>query len=853
MSTIGSHKGVNLKSNYEYNIGYGKKTVGSKGKSSHVSGENPLKKLKPTKEHSISGNKVLSEVRNNFKSASSRNAPVISSDGRKSSVGNLLEEIHVLGLPKLTSAQKKTLKTLKNADYTALRELLCKELKKVPDKDIEFRDTSTMLKDNHLLCTVSCKIRDKRSTVATKKTYEVLIGEDGKLVKPKNRAYGKIPGLLGPDKAWMADHFDQVDIPAVEKLLGKLNESHTFIGTRGEMSKYLLMSKLPKAIQEVHAKYPKKAIDKVDVETWVKFMRIDSDDYMGEDSTLNAFPESGGLFANRGLLNYMDDGVAVYSMGDEGDPGRIDLDGYLQAKNGSGRMNKALRLKLAIDCYDTQVRPLRTGRHVPGGINHIPTKKEFLDILMRSDSKGGKVKTWAEAQLQGFLSNLKLGVSYDCNLLRLKYGIPANGDGTLKDLNLTPAQTTALLESNGDFDTLVMAEDGKTLLRKHKGVVSWDAIDESGKVSYNAESGLDIGKCGKPVDVNIVNGIDNGSNSVININGIDDNYGLDIESKLQKLPTKKRSVKKAVGEKANAVKHPLQDLQKAVVLNATGLRVYGRRRYPNVSFWLDNEKLDIGQSDEMIRGKLAGKDYSFSQYCVFVNYLNEYRKANLKENANLDWNDIQVSASKEGQNMKVKVLIPFLSQNAGDGSSAYSTRVIELTVPRTGSFTTKSRDIAAPSMDRLPAEQQYAYASPKIMYTSQVSYPSFDRYNMAEDGKTILCSYANSRIPPVAILQNGTIVSMEDFKRNVTPTPEQYGVEAGFGKRPGSGKLAKALGLKWYVRGTPTQSGPHKMSTLKGYKNYLETNWELNGKPVGRILISPDGKELVKVGERAGR
>ena len=38
MSKIGTNTGVSRGSNYVWNSGYGKKTVGSKGKSSHVSG-----------------------------------------------------------------------------------------------------------------------------------------------------------------------------------------------------------------------------------------------------------------------------------------------------------------------------------------------------------------------------------------------------------------------------------------------------------------------------------------------------------------------------------------------------------------------------------------------------------------------------------------------------------------------------------------------------------------------------------------------------------------------------------------------------------------------------------------------
>lgn len=839
MSKIGTNTGVSGGSNYVLNSGYVKKTGGSKDKSSHVSGENPLKKLKPMNQSDSGSNykNIYSNLKNNKvrlkasnvvvdkeESISSRSSVDFDADSKtvkKPKVGELIEKIDTQKSPKLTSTQGKAQKSQKNAD----------------------------------------------STLTT---------------------------LLGPKKAWMADHFDAKDIKAVKNLLNNLN----FNGARGDTLKYLLVSKLPKAIQEIRAKYPEKAIDKIDIKTWIKFLRIEVEDYLGNDSTLHVFDESPKavsllgvvLVPHNNMLEYNDDSdadpVPVYSLKDKGDPEPDDLNEYLRAGNDSGRMNRALRLKLAIDCYDTQVRPLRTGRHVPSGINHIPTKKEFLDILMGPNSKGGKVKTWAEGQLQKFQAELKLGVSYDCNLLRLKYNIPAKKDGTLKNLKkLTPAQATALLRVKGEVYHIRMAEDGESLLysaKKEATPEDWYKIDKDGNSSSSKEEWIDIGKCGKSVDVNIVNKINfgeddnairndsnnniiNSNNNIININNnnidnnnIDNNSSLNIESKFQKLPTKRRPARKIFEEEeisttsaepnteAKTVLHPTQDFKTAVLLDDNGWHNYGADRYPNVSFWLGKEKLDIGRSSGTIQNKVIRKGFTFAQYRVFMNYLHECRKANLKENKNLGWNDIQVSASKVGQDMKVKVLIPFLRPNTG-GRKAYSTRIDELTVDKNGFFTVARSEVDVPAANKMSAGQLHALNHPNVMYKFRGSHPSFDRYNMAEDGRTILCSYANSQLPQVAILPSGTIVSLEDYKSGVRPTQEQYKAEAGFGTWFGRRKLAWALGLKWNARGTLRQVGPHRNSRLQGYEGYLESTWTLNGVEVGTIRISPKGA-LSKVG-----
>ena len=847
MSKIGTNTGVSGGSNYVWS-GYGKKTVGSKGKSSHVSEENPLKKLKPMKPSgTLPKREDLKEICNpESSSILNRTSQVLDEEETISPQCSIDFDAELLesGTKKLSESNSKTVKKLKG-----------KKQKPKVGELIEKIDTQKSPK---------------------------LTSTQGKAQKSQKNADSTLTTLLGPKKAWMADHFDAKDIKAVENLLKNLN----FYGARGDTLKYLLVSKLPKAIQEIRAKYPEKAIDKIDIKTWIKFLRIEVEDYVGNDSTLYVFDESPKavsllgvvLVPHNNMLEYNDDSdadpVPVYSLNDKGDPEPSDLEEYLRAGDDSGRMNRALRLKLAIDCYDLRVKPLRSGKQK----DKVPTKKEFLDILMRSDSKGGKVKTWAEAQLQGFLSNLKLGVSYDCNLLRLKYNIPAKKDGTLKNLKLTPAQATALLRVKGEVYHIRMAEDGESLLysaKKKATSADWYKIDKDGNSSSFKEERINSGKCGKSVDVNIVNKINFGeddnairndsNNNIININNniidnnnIDNNSSLNIESKFQKLPTKRRPARKIFEEEeisttsaepnteAKKVLQPTQEFQNAVWRENDAWGYYRRNQYPNVSFWLDNEKLDIGGPSTVIQNKVSRKDFTFKQYRVFMNYLHEYKKAQLKENKNLDWNDIQVSASKVGQDMKVKVLIPFLRPNTG-GRKAYSTRIDELTVDKNGFFTVARSEVDVPAANKMSAGQLHALNHPNVMYKFRGSHPSFDRYNMAEDGRTILCSYANSQLPQVAILPSGTIVSLEDYKSGARPTQEQYKAEAGFGTWFGRRKLAWALGLKWNARGTLRQVGPHRNSRLQGYEGYLESTWTLNGVEVGTIRISPKGV-LSKVG-----
>ena len=130
--------------------------------------------------------------------------------------------------------------------------------------------------------------------------------------------------------------------------------------------------------------------------------------------------------------------------------------------------------------------------------------------------------------------------------------------------------------------------------------------------------------------------------------------------------------------------------------------------------------------------------------------------------------------------------------------------------------------------------------SPKQMDVLLSPEYEFKNFKMAKDGK-ILCDRCPAGAAKgvlatsVAIWPDGTVASME---KGVMVTPAQCATESTFSTKKGINNLATVFGIKT-KRPKLSQQGPHRISSdLEGY---IESDWTLDGKPVGTILIAPDG------------